>query len=101
MGNCTFQAEGESESTPGKCSVSSHAGAAMSKNHFQMDYVIGRGGFGKVWRVQRKKDSRAFAMKEMSKSRIIVKKSIHSVINEQKLLMQLKHPYEQFNSSLT
>lgn len=32
-------------------------------------------------------------MKEMSKSRIITKRSVNSVMNERKLLAQLKHPY--------
>ena len=32
-------------------------------------------------------------MKEMSKARIIQKRSVNSVMNERKLLSQLKHPY--------
>ena len=32
-------------------------------------------------------------MKEMSKVRIVNKKSVNSVINERKLLAQLKHPF--------
>jgi serum/glucocorticoid-regulated kinase 2 len=31
-------------------------------------------------------------MKEMSKARIITKRSVNSVMNERKLLAQLKHP---------
>jgi serine/threonine protein kinase len=54
--------------------------------------VIGRGGFGKVWKVERKKFKTLYAMKEMSKTRIVNKKSVNSVINERKLLAQLKHP---------
>ena len=50
-------------------------------------YAIGRGGFGKVWRVDSKKEKgEAFAMKEMAKARIITKKSVQSVMNELKLL---------------
>jgi len=50
-------------------------------------YAVGRGGFGKVWRVQSKKDKgEEFAMKEMAKARIITKKSVPSVMNELKLL---------------
>lgn len=51
---------------------------------------MGRGGFGKVWRVQSKKDKNdEFAMKEMAKARIITKKSVPSVMNELKLLSMI------------
>ena len=49
-------------------------------------YVIGRGGFGKVWKVERKKTKQSYAMKEMSKARIITKRSIKSVMNERQIL---------------
>ena len=54
---------------------------------------MGRGGFGKVWKVEKKKNKKLFAMKEMSKARIISKRSVNSVMNERKLLSQLKHPF--------
>ena len=54
--------------------------------------MVGKGGFGKVWKVERKKFRTNYAMKEMSKVRIVNKKSVNSVINERKLLAQLKHP---------
>jgi len=44
--------------------------------------VIGKGGFGKVWKVESKKDRKLYAMKEMSKSLVISKKSVNSVMNE-------------------
>jgi len=31
--------------------------------------VIGKGGFGKVWRVEHKKTKEKFALKEMSKAK--------------------------------
>jgi len=55
--------------------------------------MIGRGGFSKVWKVERKKDQKNYALKEMAKARILAKKSVNSVMNERKLLSQLKHPY--------
>ena len=33
--------------------------------NFEFLYCIGRGGFGKVWKVKYKKDGSFFAMKEM------------------------------------
>ena len=56
--------------------------------------MIGKGGFGKVWKVEKKKGGVQFAMKEMLKCRVISKRSVNSVINERKLLCQLKHPYD-------
>jgi serum/glucocorticoid-regulated kinase 2 len=40
----------------------------------------------KVWRVEKKKTGQVYAMKEMSKARIITKRSVNSVMNERKLL---------------
>lgn len=45
-------------------------------------YCIGKGGFGKVWKVERKKLKSNYAMKEMSKARILTKRSLKSVMNE-------------------
>jgi serine/threonine protein kinase len=55
--------------------------------------VIGRGGFGKVWKVEKNKEKKLFAMKEMHKGRVISKRSVNSVMNEKKFLTQLNHPY--------
>ncbi|CAD8133768.1 unnamed protein product [Paramecium octaurelia] len=65
----------------------------FSKNAFNFEFVIGIGGFGKVWKVQHKKTSLTFAMKEMSKALIVTKKSVHSVMNERQLLSQLKNSF--------
>lgn len=64
---------------------------AMSKNHFQMMYVVGKGGFGKVWKVEHKKEKKTYAMKEMSKARILTKKSVESVMKEKNFLIMLNH----------
>jgi serine/threonine protein kinase len=82
MGNCNFKTEFETDNV-----------VAVTKNHFQFHYVIGKGGFGKVWKVEMKKTNRMFAMKEMLKCRIISKRSVTSVMNERKLLSSLKHPF--------
>ena len=66
---------------------------AINKNNFLYHYAVGKGGFGKVWKVERKKDKQLFAMKEMSKARVLTKRSVNSVLNERKILAQLKHEY--------
>lgn len=43
--------------------------------------------------MERKSDKKVFAIKEILKARVLAKRSIHSVINERKLLSQLKHPF--------
>lgn len=64
----------------------------IGKNDFSFNYVIGRGGFGKVWKVEQKKTHKLYAMKEMFKARVIAKRSVHSVMNEKKFLSYLYHP---------
>jgi hypothetical protein len=44
MGNCNFKSAADG-SVP-----------QITKNNFSMLYAIGRGGFGKVWRVESKKE---------------------------------------------
>ena len=58
-----------------------------------MLYPIGKGGFGKVWKVEVKKGKGVYAMKEMSKAKIINKKSVQSVMNEKEFLCRLNHPF--------
>jgi serine/threonine protein kinase len=60
---------------------------------FSFLYVIGKGGFGRVWKVEKKRTHEIFALKEMDKARILAKKSVNSVMNERKLLCMMKHPF--------
>lgn len=66
--------------------------SSISKNSFEFIQVIGKGGFGKVWKVFSKKSKEIYALKEMSKTKIIDKKSEKSVINERNLLSRMNHP---------
>ena len=65
----------------------------LSKSLFNFLYVIGRGGFGKVWKVLLKKTSKYYALKEMSKMKIILKRSEKSIQSERELLSNLYHPF--------
>ena len=65
----------------------------INKNMFEFNYIIGRGGFGKVWRVSYKKTKEIFALKEMSKRKIIDKKSEKSINNERIFLSKLHHSF--------
>jgi serine/threonine protein kinase len=76
----------------------SESTALISKNHFDFMYVIGRGGFGKVWKVYYKKYKRAYALKVMSKGKIIDKKSERSIKYEKELLSKMNHPYYMNNN---
>jgi serine/threonine protein kinase len=54
--------------------------------------VIGRGGFGRVWKVEMKKNNLIMAMKIMSKVKVYEKNSISNVINEKDLLIKVDYP---------
>ena len=56
-------------------------------------YIIGRGGFGKVWKVRLKKTNEFFALKEMSKVKIIDRRSEISIMSERNLLSNLNHSF--------
>jgi len=89
MGNCNFKTENSAEYSIG----------LINRNMFNLHYMIGKGGFSrvklilniKVWRVENKRSREIYAMKIMSKFKIYHKKSIASVMNEKRLLENLRH----------
>lgn len=93
MGNCScnFKADSEKDNVIG--TIVSLYLLAISKSMFQFQYIIGRGGFGKVWKVQKKSSGHYYAIKEMSKAKIIAKKSEKSVMNEKNILAKLRNQY--------
>ncbi len=58
----------------------------VNTHDFNFMEVVGEGGYGKVWKVEQLKTRKHFAMKEMSKAAIIMKKSVDNVLNERKIL---------------
>lgn len=71
----------------------------ISLNLFKKLYPIGKGGFGRVWKVQPRNRTIAspvniyYALKEMSKVKIYMKKSIQSIIHERRYLELLNYPF--------
>ena len=65
----------------------------MNRNYFEFLYIIGRGGFGKVWKVRLKKNNELFALKEMSKAKVIDRRSEISIMSERNLLSKLHHSF--------
>lgn len=55
--------------------------------------MIGEGGYGKVWRVEMVRNKKQYAMKEMSKALVVMKKSVDNVLNERKILETLSSPF--------
>jgi len=58
--------------------------------------IIGKGGFGRVWKVTDKKSKEVFALKVIDKARVITKKSVQSVMNEREILSALLDAQSQF-----
>ena len=82
MGNCDFKNTDKLENNNG-----------ISKVNFQKQYPIGRGGYGKVWKVKYKSDNKHYALKEMDKSHVIAKKSVPGIMFELELLSRLKSSF--------
>ena len=65
----------------------------MSRNKFEFKHIIGKGGFGKVWKVIEKKTRLIYALKEMQKVKVIDKRSEKAIKYERELLARMKHPF--------
>ena len=79
---------GQYETSPGNVETEH-----PSRYLFDFKYVIGRGGFGKVWKVSYKKTQHIYALKEMSKVKIMDRKSEKSIMSERNLLSRLNNPF--------
>ena len=65
----------------------------VTRNSFEFLNLIGKGGFSKVWKVKWKKTGAIFALKEMSKPRIIDKQCENTILLERDLLSKMNHPF--------
>lgn len=95
MGNCVFQEVKSKEAGQEDLSSIQTLDDMLFKTSFEKQYVVGRGGFGRVWKVANKKSKAlpSYALKEMSKARIIAKRSLQSVFMERELLAEVQHPF--------
>ena len=64
----------------------------VNRASFEYISIIGKGGYGRVWKAFMKKRKKYYALKEMSKAKIIDKKSVTSIIFERDLLSKMNHP---------
>ena len=64
----------------------------VNRASFEYISIIGKGGYGRVWKALMKKNKKFYALKEMSKAKIIDKKSVSSIVFERNLLSEMNHP---------
>ena len=65
----------------------------VNKNSFEFNDLLGKGGLSTVWKVTNKKDNKIYALKEMSKVKIIDTKCEKNILFERDLLSKMNHPY--------
>lgn len=53
---------------------------------FNFERIVGKGGFGRVWKVKDKRNKEVYALKVIDKARVITKKSVQSIMNEREIL---------------
>jgi serine/threonine protein kinase len=60
-----------------------------NKATFQFIKIVGKGGFGRVWKVLNKKTKLTYALKVIDKARVLTKKSVNSIMSERQILSEL------------
>jgi RAC serine/threonine-protein kinase len=68
-------------------------GEKVGLEHFELKTVIGRGAFGKVVLVQKKSDKKIYAMKCLSKAKLLSANQVGRVLSENRILRRIDHPY--------
>ena len=65
----------------------------VTLNDFKIISVIGQGGFGKVFLVEKKSDKKIYAMKTLRKDVIIDYNKVQSTLLEKEVLKDVNHPF--------
>ncbi len=73
--------------------VTSEGGGPLSINDFELQSVLGRGAWGKVFRALHKPSGIVFALKRMKKRALIDEDVARLIVSERKLMSELLHPF--------
>ncbi|PVU94545.1 hypothetical protein BB561_002486 [Smittium simulii] len=65
----------------------------LTIDKFDLLKVIGRGSFGKVFQVCKKDSGRIYAMKVLSKSKIVMRSEVAHTLAERNVLAKINHPF--------
>ena len=65
----------------------------LTKDDFTLIKTIGKGSFGKVLLVKKNDTGKVYAMKVLSKEKVIARKQYEHTLSERKILQDISHPF--------
>ena len=65
----------------------------VSTSQFDFQYIIGKGGFSNVWKVIHKKSKIPFALKQISKLKLLSYNSVSNIVFERDILSKLNNKF--------
>jgi len=66
-------------------------GIRVTGDDFEVQQLIGKGAFGKVWKVKKKDTGEIFAMKSLSKDAVVEENLIEHTIVEREIMLSMGH----------
>lgn len=69
------------------------AAGEISKSHFMFKRILGHGQFGPIWLAEKLPLRELMVVKVMDKCEVYNRRCVDTVLNEQKLLSELMHPF--------
>lgn len=73
--------------------VTGEGGKPLCRDDFELECVIGRGAWGKVYRARHKHSGIVFALKVMKKKALIDENLVRLIVSERQLMSELLHPF--------